>query len=136
MKLTGAALLQRSVNNLVHKCFGTSFVVRFMDHIFEKTSIFTSCVIFPKTAVKLCGVPVTAIYGAGAPATWGAGVTFTSYNGELRIVVVTDKETVGDAGKLANLVRSALVEACKSDEKSKSWADTEIDRIRNAGEAV
>ena len=37
---------------------------------------------------------------------------------------------------LANLVRSALVEACKSDEKSKSWVDTELDRIRNAGEAV
>ena len=74
--------------------------------------------------------------GAGAPATWGAGVTFTSYNGELRIVAVTDKETVQHAGKLASLVRSALVEACKSDEKSKSWVDTGIDRIRDAGEAV
>ena len=66
---------------------------------------------------------------------FGAGITALSYNGELRIVAVTDKETA-DAGKLANLVRSALVEACKSDEKSKSWVDTEIDRIRNAGEAV
>ena len=46
-----------------------------------------------------------------------------------------DEETV-NAGTLANLVRSALVEACKSDEKSKSWVDSEIDRIRNAGEAV
>ena len=99
------------------------------------TSFVCSNVIFSKTAVKLCGVPVTATYGAAAPATWGANVTVNSYNGELRIVAVTDKETA-NAAMLANRVRSALVEACKSDEKSKSWVDTEIDRIRNAGEAV
>ena len=107
-----------------------------MDDVCGKTSIATSCVIFTNSAVKLCSVPVTAIYGAGAPMHFGASITYTSYNGELRIVAVTDKETVQHAGKLANLVRSALVEACKSDEKSKSWVDTEIDRIRDAGEAV
>ena len=90
--------------------------------------------IFSKTAVKLCGVPVTATYGAAAPATWGANVTVNSYNGELRIFAVTDKETINSAAMLANLVRTALVEACKSDEKSKSWVDTEIDRIRNERE--
>ena len=109
--------------------------MRFISYVSGKTSFVCSNVIFSKTAVKLCGVPVTAIYGAGAPATWGAGVTALSYNGELRIVAMTDKETV-NAGTLANLVRSALVEACKSDEKSKSWVDTELDRIRNAAEAV
>ena len=67
---------------------------------------------------------------------FGASITYTSYNGELRIVAVTDKETVQNAAVLANLVRSALVEACKSDEKQRSWVDTGIDRIRNAGEAV
>ena len=71
-----------------------------------------------------------------SPCHLGCERQFHSYNGELRIVAVTDKETVQHAGKLANLVRSALVEACKSDEKSKSWVDTEIDRIRDAGEAV
>jgi hypothetical protein len=136
MKLSMAPLLLRWGNNLALKCFGTSFIVRFSDYLFGKTSLVSSSVIFSKAAVKLCGVPVTAIYAASAPATWGANVTHTSYNGELRIVAVTDKETIGDAGKLANLVRSALVEACKSDEKQKSWVDTEIDRIRNAAEAV
>jgi hypothetical protein len=135
MKLSGAPLLLRSGNNVLHKCFGTSFIVRVMDNLFGKTSIVTSSAIFSKSAVRLCGVPVTAIYGGGAPAHWGAGITALSYNGELRFFVVTDKETV-NAAMLANLVRTALVEACKSDEKSKSWVDSEIDRIRNAGEAV
>ena len=49
---------------------------------------------------------------------------------------MTDKETINSAAMLANLVRTALVEACKSDEKSKPWVDTELDRIRNAAEAV
>ena len=135
MKLSGAPLLQRSALNLLHKCFGTSFIVRVGDYLFGKTSITISSAIMPKTAVKLCGVPVTAMYAAAAPMHYGASVQFHSYNGELRIVAVTDKETV-NAGKLANLVRSALVEACKSDEKQRSWVDTGIDRIRNAGEAV
>ena len=86
MKLSGAPLLLRSAINLTNKCFGTSFIVHFISYVSGKTSFVCSNVIFSKTAVKLCGVPVTALYGAGAPATWGAGVTFTSYNGELRIV--------------------------------------------------
>ena len=135
MKLSGAPLMQRSANNLLHKCFGTSFIVRFGDYVFGKTSINISSAIMPKTAVKICGVPVTAMYAAAAPMHYGASVQFHSYNGELRIVAVTDKETV-NAGTLANLVRAALIEACKCDEKSKSWVDTELDRIRNAGEAV
>ena len=53
-------------------------------------------------------------------------------------VPVEVRALVRAAGRIVVLqcVRSALVEACKSDEKSRSWVDTEIDRIRNAGEAV
>ena len=71
MKLTGAPLLLRSANNLLHKCFGTSFIVA--SRLPSKDLLLHSRDLFEDRR-KLCGVPVTAIYGAGA-ATWGAGVT-------------------------------------------------------------
>ena len=132
MKLSGAPLLARSANNLALKCFGTSFVMRVLDPVFGKTSFFTSGAIFSKTAVKLWRAGRRC--GAAAPFHYGASVQFHSYNGELRIVAVTTRRRRTQVNSPTSCDPPSSRRARAT--RSKSWVDTEIDRIRNAGEAV